>query len=99
MIESFADYIDRVSRARHILMSIYKQHDFLHGVSVGYANSQELVDVIGAGSKNGLSDTISNLESYARRLSLKAKTLGLVSQDRVLTYREEELMPQAVPQK
>ena len=85
--ETFAEYVDRVSRARHVLMAGYStQYDYFRGIVQGYSFAKEL-------GLRSLAATVAveELSGFARRLSLHGKTMALVNQDRVLTYRESEV--------
>lgn len=85
--ETFKEYLDRVIRARHMLIGVYAtQQDYFRGVAVGYASAKEFTE-----KDERLTAILDDLSGYARRLSLRGKTAALVAQDRVLTYREGEL--------
>lgn len=88
-METFNEYLKRVSRARHLLMTCACQADFARGVAVGYRNAAEYLPEHGSASAPRESFAI--MEGFCKRLSLKGITTGLVAQDRVLTYREDEL--------
>lgn len=89
MKETFEEYVDRVSRARHILLTVIEKADYFMGVSVGYKNVLLLLD-----SENKAPFTkaaVEELSGVARRASLAVKTKALIVQDKILTYRENEL--------
>lgn len=89
MKETFEEYIDRISRARHTLMTILSRADHLMGLSVGYKNAGILLD--NETKSTFTKRTVEELSGIALRASLAVKTKALIMQDRVLTYREDEL--------
>ena len=85
--ETFEEYMNRVSRARHLLLSLYAtQHDYFRGIARGYRSAKEFTI-----NDERITASLDDLSNYATRLSLYGKTAALVVQDRVLTYREEDL--------
>lgn len=87
MKESFNEYMDRVSRARHILMGILCVQDFYLGVSLAH----EFAGDISGGVNNHVRNLFKNQAAWARSKSIKNLTQALVAQDRILTYREDEV--------
>lgn len=88
MQETFKEYIERVSRAKHMLALVYESYHYMSGVSRGYKNSQRYLLT----EKNPVAKLhMQRMEGYSRRLAIRAKTKGLIVEDKVLTYREDEL--------
>lgn len=87
--ETFSEYMNRVSRARHILMSLYGDYEYYWGASNAYRTMGQLVS---QGKENNIRKSVEYLEGSSRRYALIYKTVGLIAQDRVLTYREETLL-------
>ncbi len=75
-LETWDEYVDRVSRARHLLLERYLEVCYYYGGSVAM--------------KIWLTKRLDIL-FRCKRLVIKAKTKALIVQDRVLTYREDEV--------
>lgn len=75
MKESWDEYLDRVSRARYVLLDNYQEVCYYYGASVAI--------------KLWLPQDLATL-FRCKRIVIKAKTKAPVLQDRVLTYREDE---------
>lgn len=74
-LETWDEYVDRVSRARHVLLERYLEVCYYYGGSVAI--------------KLWLPQDLATL-FRCKRLVIKTKTKALILQDRVLTYREDE---------
>lgn len=85
MDETFEEYMDRVSRARHLREMAYSPYRYMLGYGDACKKAQSLV------SEKKVAKAMDRIGNYMRRQSLKAKTAALVIEDRVLTYREDEL--------
>lgn len=85
--ETFEEYTKRVNVARHVLMVGYAgKYDYFRGIARGYASAKEF-----SLNNERTVEALEDLSNFARRLSLHGKTMALVNQDRVLTYRESEV--------
>lgn len=89
--ESFEEYVDRVSRARHVMMSIYQNYEYFRGVSTGYERAAEFTVLKNNTHSRIMRDNLEDLSQFAGRLAIREKTLAMVVQDRILTYREDEV--------
>lgn len=74
-LETWDEYVNRVSRARHVLLDNYQEVFYYYGACVAM--------------KLWLPEDHTTL-FRCKRLVIKAKTEALILQDRVLTYREDE---------
>ena len=75
MKETWDEYVDRVNRARHVLLKNYQEVCYYYGACV--AITLRLPE-----------DQATQFR--CKRLVIKAKTKALILQDRILTYREDE---------
>lgn len=85
MHETFEEYMDRVSRARHLREMAYSPYHYMLGYGDALKKAQNLV------SEEKVAGAMNRVGNYMRRRSLKEKTAALIIEDRVLTYREDEL--------
>ena len=90
MKETFRQYVDRVSRARHLLTTILAKHDFYHGAEMGYESSIEYIQTSDQRSV-WVKKMLGGMADHCRGKALTAKCQALIVQDRVLPYRENEL--------
>lgn len=86
MKETWDEYVDRVIRAKHLFLGKLVGYYFWHGSCKGYEFSLEFLK-----ENDPAWNQIGYMSNYCRRKALVEKTKALIAQDKVLTYREDEL--------